>query len=311
MGDWISKSQAAQSLRPHELPVTVIVPTYRRPESLSNCLAALSECADVPHEVIVVDDGSPQPVEPVVLNFRKKLNVRCLRQSNAGPATARNLGASLAKTDFIAFTDDDCEPERQWLSKLIEPLYTRPDALVGGRSENTLTKNIYSETSQDLLSFIYDWADQKEEGFDFFATNNLACSKEYFEKIGGFDRTFPLAAAEDRDLGLRWKARDWPLVYRKDAVVGHSHELTLKKYWLQQVNYGKGASHLRTRNAERHAASVDFEGLSFYLAMQNYPFRRVKQDAMKRSALLVLSQIALAAGFLSDRIEKFNVKKQL
>jgi GT2 family glycosyltransferase len=286
----------------HRLPVTVIIPTYARPDRLRMCLTALSATEDIPESVIVVDDGSPQPVDSIVHAFTDTLNICCVRQSNAGPASARNRAASLAKTEFLAFTDDDCLAEKGWLSSLLEPLHTTQNALVGGRTWNTLAKNIFSEASQDLLSFIYDWAARKEDGFDFFASNNMACSKRHFDLLGGFDETFPLAAAEDRDFGLRWKSAGWPLIYKEDAVMGHSHELNLKKFWRQQSNYGKGASHLRLRIEERSGRQARFEGLKFYFAMQNFPFKTQKDRALVRSGLLLLSQLALTAGYLSDRV---------
>ena len=91
---------------------SIVIPTYKRPEQLAVCLQACTRL-DYPHdrfEIIIVDDGSPVPVE-VPKNDRSNLvSITCLRQLNSGPASARNMGAKHARGDILAFTDDDCIP---------------------------------------------------------------------------------------------------------------------------------------------------------------------------------------------------------
>ncbi|MGH7450280.1 MAG: glycosyltransferase family A protein [bacterium] len=91
-------------------------------------------------EVIVVDDGSASSLEPVVTPFRKQLNLTLMKQANAGPAAARNTGAKQAKREFLVFTDNDCQPDPDWLSALGKHLAQTPDRIIGGRTINTLDK---------------------------------------------------------------------------------------------------------------------------------------------------------------------------
>ncbi len=107
-------------MRKDQPTFSIIVPAHNRPDKLAKCLNALtslsypSDC----FEVIVVDDGSTLPLEPVVAPFAVSSNIILLRQPNAGPATARNFGATKAKGTFLAFTDDDCAPSPDWLNVL-------------------------------------------------------------------------------------------------------------------------------------------------------------------------------------------------
>jgi glycosyltransferase involved in cell wall biosynthesis len=74
--------------------ISIVIPTYNRPEELAVCLRACSRL-DYPHdrfEVIVVDDGGVTPLDEVANQLRGLLTLRLLRQENAGPATARNRG---------------------------------------------------------------------------------------------------------------------------------------------------------------------------------------------------------------------------
>src|SRR5262245_33694862 len=113
---------------------SIVVPTRSRPAELKRCLEALASI-DYPRdrfEAIVVDDGGDPPAGVSAEGFDRAMAVSVLRQSHAGPAAARNLGAARARGDFLAFTDDDCAPERSWLRSLASRLESAPDALVGG-----------------------------------------------------------------------------------------------------------------------------------------------------------------------------------
>jgi glycosyltransferase involved in cell wall biosynthesis len=83
-----------------EQPVfSIIVPTHSRPGPLAACLQALTglDYARERFEVIVVDDGSKIPPKAAVESFRDHLQVTLLLQHHAGPAAARNAGATHAR----------------------------------------------------------------------------------------------------------------------------------------------------------------------------------------------------------------------
>ncbi|MDQ3650687.1 MAG: glycosyltransferase family 2 protein, partial [Acidobacteriota bacterium] len=142
-----------QPTHPH---ISIIIPTYARPRQLAACLAALSEL-DYPRErfeVIVVNDGGEIFLSEMA-PFRQQINVTLITQPNAGPATARNTGAAQAEGEFLAFTDDDCAPARDWLQALANRFATIPDQLIGGRTLNALDDNLCSTASQLLIDYLY------------------------------------------------------------------------------------------------------------------------------------------------------------
>jgi len=110
---------------------TVVVPTRNRPASLAACLEALARQTFEDFEVVVVDDGS-RPAAEVAPGVVAGRGIRCLRLSGAGPAAARNAGADAAAGAYLAFLDDDCLPEVDWLAQLAEACRRWPEALVGG-----------------------------------------------------------------------------------------------------------------------------------------------------------------------------------
>src|SRR5580704_13436050 len=124
---------------------SVVIPTRNRVDRLRSCLGALA-AQNYPREkfeVIVVDDGGAQEIEPIERALRDRVEIRVVRQPQTGPAAARNRGVSLARGEFLAFTDDDCTPIPDWLSELERVLRSNPNALVGGRVLNALGRNPY------------------------------------------------------------------------------------------------------------------------------------------------------------------------
>src|SRR5512135_321602 len=132
---------------------SVIVPTHNRPSQLAACLQAITEM-DYPREgfeVIVVDDGGTASLGQIYHSFRGLLNLSFLRQERGGPAAARNTGVQHSRGRYLAFTDDDCAPSRDWLTRLQEHFAHAPEVLYGGRTVNGLAANPYSAASQAVI----------------------------------------------------------------------------------------------------------------------------------------------------------------
>ena len=284
---------------------SVIIPTFSRPDRLTRCLDALVRL-NFPRdrfEVIVADDGGSPPAEICAAPFRGRLNLTVLRQTNAGPATARNKAARAATHAYLAFTDDDCTPHSDWLDAYAAAFVDHPDALLGGRTLNALEGNIFARTSQQLVDYLYEYFGAYQGEAGFFTSNNMALPREAFLNLGGFDQTFPLAAAEDREFGMRWRERVGPLRVVPDALVDHAHPLTLGRFWRQHANYGRGAHHLSTLARAGGVSRHKFEPPRFYLGLLSYPLRSTRRPAaLAGSTLMLMSQLAMTYGFLAERM---------
>lgn len=288
---------------------SVIVPTFDRCDSLARCLTALAaqELERDRFEVLVVDDGGARSPREVVARFRDSLDIRLLEQVNAGPAAARNAGAQASRGDYLVFTDDDCQPDPGWLSELAASATMFPGRAVGGRVDNALNDGLYSSASQELIEFLYEYYNAARDDGRFFITSNLAFPAAQFRALGGFDVTFPLAAAEDRDLCDRWIEQGHSMVYADAAVVRHAHALGLGSFCRQHLNYGRGAYHLHVARARRGVAPLRIEPLRFYARLVAFPLRDGGSGSIRSvvlSALLLVSQVVYAAGYLVERLVK-------
>lgn len=303
----LSGEEAASTpLQPAAPGVTIVVPTRDRPQRLEACLEAVA-ALDYPEDrlqVVVVDDGGRESARPIVARFDGRLDVQLVEQDAAGPAAARNAGVAHARNGYVAFTDDDCAPDPGWLRALVSRFEEFPGAMLGGRTVNALEANPFSEASQELVSYLYDYYNSPERGARFLTSNNMAMPTELFLEVGGFHASFPRAAAEDRDFCDRWRAAGHAMWYVPEAVVRHSHAMDWIRFWRQHFGYGRGAHGYHRRRLARGETRMRLEPLRFYTGLLAHPLRSgAGLRAPALSGLLALAQAANVLGFLTEALE--------
>lgn len=153
---------------------SIVVPTRNRPHELEGFLDGLCGLTypGERFEVVLVDDGSDQPLDAVVAPLRSRLSITLLAQPRAGPANARQRGIARARGVFLAFTDD-CRPARDWPRRLEEFCLAHPGAAIGGRTINGLTDNPFSEASQLVVTYLTEHSNAHPQESKYFATSNL------------------------------------------------------------------------------------------------------------------------------------------
>jgi glycosyltransferase involved in cell wall biosynthesis len=291
----------ARDSRSAGLPfISVIIPTYNRPALLAQCLKSITalEYPRERFEVIVVDDGSTVSPEAAFADCPADLNALLLGQHHAGPSVARNSGAARARGELLAFTDDDCQPQPDWLRALAARFSTAPDQAIGGRTFNLLTRSLYSSASQLLHDCVYAYFNAAPDDARFLAANNLALPARLFETVGGFEPS--LWASEDRELCDRWRARGLPLVYAPEVVVGHAHQLSLASFWQQHYRYGRSTFAFHRLRARRRLGRFEAQPGFYWYLLTSALRSSGRGRALSMAALLGLTQAAKAAGFLAE-----------
>lgn len=281
----------------------MLIPAYNRPQRLRACLEALSRLTppDGGYEVVVVDDGSSPPLSDSV-TVPAGLDARIIRQDNAGPASARNHAARAARGRWLAFTDDDCRPRPGWLPAMEQATGGDEDRLVGGHTENALPRCAPSSASQLLIDYLHDYYNRQDTGPTFFPSNNFCISARAYKSLEGFEEGFPLAAAEDRDFCDRALDAGLKLAYQPGAVIDHYHRMSVRGFWRQHFNYGRGAFVFHTLRARRNDRPIRREPLRFYFALVRYPLRRGwSVSRLWQCVLMVVSQAANTAGYFYER----------
>lgn len=279
----------------------MVIPSYGRPERLAHALESLAQI-EYPHDlwdIIVVDDGSPVPIESTVRNAHLPVPARCLRQTNSGPGTARNTAAHASSMDYLAFTADDCAPAPDWLSRLAEA-FQRPGqerALIGGTIRHALPDRPCPTASHLLVEYLK--ASKNAERPRFFTPNNLAVLRESFIESGGFHHRFG-PTGEDREFCDHWAAQGRIIAYEPAAVVSHAHPQSLRGFLRQHYAYGIGSARFRAVRSQNQASAVP-EHLAFYFGLLFCAFRSEYRNKVLLTALLAASQVVNAAGSLRER----------
>ena len=203
--------------------VSIIIPTYNRKPILKKCLNALENQIlnenIINYEVIVVDDGSTDGTTSWIRDNNEFLShVVLYEQEHGGAALGRNLGVMKSKYEIIIFIDSDLIVLNDFITCHVNKLLFSWNAnnkkcFTYGSVINTSNFTNPESESYKLTDF----------SFAYFATGNVAISKELLLNVGLFDTSFSLYGWEDLELGERLKKFGTKLVKCPEAVGFHWH----------------------------------------------------------------------------------------
>lgn len=242
--------------------LSVIIPTYRRPEFLRRCLDSLA-VQDAPpedYEIVVVDDGSPDPTSAALREVAERLpSLRWYRlEKNSGPAAARNLAIAEARGPLLLLMDDDVVATKNLISTHLRLHDEAGDPTLGilGLVEWAphLTVTPFMRwVDRSGLQFAYDtWI---REGpivppFSAFYACNLSLPRKLIVDAGGFDERFPYPAYEDMELAWRLTKRGFAMVHRREALAYHARAIDLPTFRARMVRVAESAVLLRALQPE-------------------------------------------------------------
>lgn len=236
------------SVHQSSLELSAIVCTRNGAATLRECLAALARQSHSRFEVLVIDDGSNDATPEIAREFSF---VKYHRQDHAGLSAARNLGSRLAQCGIVAFTDDDCVPDEDWLHNLAAAFEDADCVAAGGPNLPPLPR-----TRTEAVVALAPGAPAHVLSGDLEAEHlpgcNLAIRKSALEAIGGFRGEFA-AAGDDVDVCWRLQAGGGKLHFVPSAVVWHHRRATVAAYLRQQRGYGSAEAQLIKHWPERFA----------------------------------------------------------
>ena len=222
-------------LAPRDAPrrtVSVVVAHFEQQDELDRTLAALGRQTRPPDEVVVADDGSRHaPVVPP--------GVRLVRQHDDGfrAAAVRNLGVAASTGDVLVLLDADTSPEPHFVERMVARPEVLPEAVVVGRRRHADLRGTAADAPVEQVAPARElpeppwlrsaYADTRNlldadaTGHRFVISAVLACSRWWYDEVGGFDERFRSYGGEDWEFGHRSWTAGGLLAHRPDAVAWH------------------------------------------------------------------------------------------
>src|SRR5712691_11211100 len=212
------------------MKISILIASYNRSSSLLKFLHELTRQV-VPQgldwEVLIVDnnstDGTGKAVAPFVQENPHRF--RYFLETRQGKSAALNTGIKESRGEILAFTDDDCLPNPDWLSSIVEEFSADPSlGAIGGRFElyNKQDKpvSIRTCTQRTLIS-------TPNQLFSLLIGCNMAVHRRVCERVQEFDTSLGpgnrTRALEDMDFLYRIYKQGFKMVYSPTVLVFHNH----------------------------------------------------------------------------------------
>ena len=261
--------------------ISIIILNYNGGKVTENCLCSVFKSTYPNFEIILLDNGSS---EEEILRFKKKYGRKIklvLAKKNLGYASGNNLGALVAKGEFLVFLNNDTLVSPDWLRGPLEKLRSDPKiAFLQPKIKWLEEKNFFEYAGGaggfiDFLGYSFvrgrifgsveeDVGQYNDEREIFWASGvALFCRKKIFEELGRFDNFF-FAYHEEIDLCFRAQRKKYKVVYFPTSEILHLGGFTGNKNLFK-----------RTFLKERNNLAMMIKNLSFLEIVCVFPFRFV------------------------------------
>ncbi len=280
--------------------ISVVVPTYNRLELLKDQVNALlsQSLNQEMYEVIIVNDGSQDGTHKYLDQISGFYpNLRIFHHQNGGPAKARNTALKAALGKIIAFTDDDCVVDKNWLETILS---NWNDTLVGMQGATYTDRARITPLTHQI---------DNEHGHNSGPTCNAAYLRLTLLEIGGFDESFPFPHNEDADVSWqiqqRGKVAFCPTmrVYhppRKDTFQKVSHRMNIMES--EFTLYKK--SPMLYKAYRNRGPLMHIYGQVFF---RNIGYHFLVKVKLWRNPLLMIQGMSLAIFWWADLLIKFPI----
>ena len=270
--------------------ISVIIPTCHRNDLLAKCLDCLAPGVQTlppeQYEVIVTDDGSRTTAQQLVQESYPW--VQWTEGPRRGPAANRNHGATIARGEWLAFTDDDCLPKPEWLEAYWTSI--QPNIFVY-EGKTTCEAGLHSPLQDAPINLTGGW----------LWSCNMMAKKEIFELLHGFDEDFPHPHMEDVDFRDRLKSDHLDFVFVECAVVDHPP---------RRVAWGpeRGAAQESEIMSYFKSGRSRLAGLRILKRTVGFRLRAIKNNRFSADTIRALGSLFCELFYLSTKVRGWEAK---
>jgi glycosyltransferase involved in cell wall biosynthesis len=248
----------------HDVSVAVVIATRDRPALLRGALEALCRSVRPAERVVVVDSAS---TDPAVRQVAAQAGADVVRCELPGLGRARNAGWRAVEEDLVAFTDDDCLPDPEWVGAVVAAFGgpDLPDFVTGRVRSDEEPGRRAGMTVALTAGLVPRTLGSSDDPRRFGHGANMAWRRRALERIGGFDEAMGvgslLRAAEDTDAFWRTVHHGGSGRFDPGVVVAHRLWRSRRTMLRSFRGYGVGAGALAVKRY-RMTATADAAALS-------------------------------------------------
>lgn len=170
--------------------VSLIIPTYNRPELLSTCLKSIyNQGGDQVIEVIVIDNHPSKSAQEVVSDHKSK-NTHYFFESRQGHSFAKNKGLQKAKGEYSIFLDDDAKLPPKWLSEATKLITKRNFEVFGGPIKPYFAHSLPNWYKKTYETRTFGSKSRALNNFEFLPTSSTLIRTDRLKSIGGFNTQY-------------------------------------------------------------------------------------------------------------------------
>jgi GT2 family glycosyltransferase len=236
------------------MKISVVIPTHNRSSSLAKTLLNLSKQQFAESwEVIVVNNRSTDDTDAVVLGQRFPAPLWLVHEEKPGVAAARNAGIAVARGRHIVLVDDDILVESDFLRRHYDLLLSNPGCWIMGDVAN-LPEQRATPFGKYRLS-LYRVPRESDGGeAHWLSGTNASLPRSDWERLGGFDESFPGASVEDYDLAIRAWGAGIKILFCPSVVALHNDwaGFSIEDYCLRQRLYSQSEPLFWKKYGDRH-----------------------------------------------------------
>jgi glycosyltransferase involved in cell wall biosynthesis len=230
---------------------SAVIPTYLRPDEVSELMTSLEAQQYKNFEVIIADGSPDDSVGKVVTRYKDGLELKYLHKDGLGISESRNWGVENAVGEYIVFFDSDCVVPSQYFKTVHEFLLHHQVDAYGGpdRAGDDFSKK-QKAISYAMTSFYTTGGirgGKRYVGKYQPRSFNMGIRREVFNTLGGFSG---LRVSEDIDLSMRLYKEGYQVSLIESAFVYHKRRSTFYKFFRQVFSFGSGRIDLQVRHGD-------------------------------------------------------------
>jgi GT2 family glycosyltransferase/tetratricopeptide (TPR) repeat protein len=213
--------------------VSVVIPLHGGEDDIRACLASLRACKDLLHEIIVVDDVSPDAAAEVATGFEEATVLK--NEENIGFGRTCNRGFESCSGDVVVFLNSDTVVPRSGLIRLIESLMRGGSIAATGPVSNLAGHGQMIDVTYTSLATMPLFAEDlartggEDVEVDMLVGFCIAAKSSILKEVGLFDDRFGIGQFEDNDLCYRMRRAGYKLLLVQSAFVHHEGSKSLNR----------------------------------------------------------------------------------